>query len=110
MLQAVVTYQHVGVRVLRQQRTRRLNALAGHVHRHLALGSDQQGFIADFTGHSMGLHRAAVRGGTAVAARYDAGAQPLALQVAHQGHHHRGFARPTRHHIAHHDDWLAGML
>ena len=110
MLQAIVTYQHVGVRVLRQQRTRRLNALAGHVHRHLALGSDQQGFIADCTGLSMGQHSAAVRGGTAVSARHHAGAQPLALQVAHQGHHHRGFARPSRHHIAHHDDRLAGML
>jgi hypothetical protein len=76
VLQAVVAHQHVGVRVLRQQRTRRLNALAGHVHRHLALGSDQQGFIADCTGLSMGQHGAAVRGGTAVAARHHAGAQP----------------------------------
>ena len=70
------------------------DALAGHVHRHLALGRDQQGFIADLAGHSMsGQHGAWQSGGGRSRAISRRGAA-LALQVSHECHHHRGLPDP----------------
>ena len=104
MLQAVVADDHVGIHVRCQERTGRSHALLGHKHRHAAGAGDQRRLVAHLAGRAVGQHRTAIAGAAPVAARNHTGVQPQGLQVLYHGHHHGGFARAARNHIADHDD------
>ena len=103
MLQTVVADDDVGLRVLGEQGTGGLMAVARYKNRCPGGARNQQGLVAYLLCARRRAHRLTRLPVAPKPARDHAHAQSPRLQVAHQRNHRGRFARATGHHIAHHD-------
>ena len=104
VLQAVVTHQHAGAWVTRQQGPCSVGAARGHKHGGTGFVAQQGGLITCVGQRALGAHLQAFGAAAAITARQHAGLQAPGLQVLHECNHHRGFTGTSGHHVAHHDD------